>query len=717
MTDPVISEESRTAAADVLLALFDTAPASAYEAATLAVGMLEQVLGTAAWRVYTADGARWQQLAGATGRGAPASEPVADGVSVEPAHLAERLGPAELRALLRWLRLICERDRYRVELDATTAEAMSQSVVAEEILTIRDLDQVLLSVVNHTLVLLESDICGVLLRDGDVIEMTACVGHRVIETAHLRMHRGQGLAGLVFESGRLGRVDSYAEDRTISPDYVPLAAQEGTKSALAVPLVVDGELTGVLEVWRRRDSVFTEADVRRMLGLAALASVAIENARLYDLQAVTLTRLSAAHQAMEHQVTLLDRSARLQSALLRTVIDHTGSTFAHIMRTVAEEYECTAVFVRENGLAEASYPPLDATALAALPLTAHRPRSARSATAKTLADGRRLWTQAVVVGDQEIGTVNLIGGAESDEAMATAASQVAMACALARLEQRAASQARNTAFEQIVWDLVSGPPEHRSAALSRAGELGLTLHGGHRIVRGGFDNLGELARSGGWDTGHTEAARRAVLRAVRSTDPESRLRLASMRGDWIVGVLAVPDAAAAREAILAMNAAAAAALPGVRLTWGASGVYEDPLAFTDAHREAAAALDGARRLGVGECSLYDELGIVRILLGGTEGGADLQRFVDDVTGPLRDYDARHDGALIKTLRAYFDNDCSQRRAAEALFIHPKTLSYRLGQIADLSGLDLTAHSDRMRADLALRMLLLTESTDSTPADR
>jgi DNA-binding PucR family transcriptional regulator len=62
---------------------------------------------------------------------------------------------------------------------------------------------------------------------------------------------------------------------------------------------------------------------------------------------------------------------------------------------------------------------------------------------------------------------------------------------------------------------------------------------------------------------------------------------------------------------------------------------------------------------------------------------------------------------VQTLRGYFDNDCSQRRAAEALFIHPKTLSYRLTQIAELTGLDLATHADRMRADLALRMLQLT----------
>jgi len=201
-----------------------------------------------------------------------------------------------------------------------------------------------------------------------------------------------------------------------------------------------------------------------------------------------------------------------------------------------------------------------------------------------------------------------------------------------------------------------------------------------------------------------------VLTAVKRASVGPQLRLVSVRGDWLVGILASEGAAEARAAVAAVADAARSAVPGLQFTAGVSSAYADALRFHDAHREAIAALTGAQRLQAGDCSLYDELGIVRILLGGAGGDADMQRFVDDVAGPLREYDRKHDGALIKTLRVYFDNDCSQRRAAEALFIHPKTLSYRLGQIGELSGLDLQVHADRVRADLALRMLQLTESS-------
>jgi sugar diacid utilization regulator len=46
-------------------------------------------------------------------------------------------------------------------------------------------------------------------------------------------------------------------------------------------------------------------------------------------------------------------------------------------------------------------------------------------------------------------------------------------------------------------------------------------------------------------------------------------------------------------------------------------------------------------------------------------------------------------------------------SAERLFIQRKALRYGLEQTRSLIGLDLSRHSDRVRADLALRLLEVT----------
>jgi DNA-binding PucR family transcriptional regulator len=67
-----------------------------------------------------------------------------------------------------------------------------------------------------------------------------------------------------------------------------------------------------------------------------------------------------------------------------------------------------------------------------------------------------------------------------------------------------------------------------------------------------------------------------------------------------------------------------------------------------------------------------------------------------------------DGALLATLRAYFAADCSQKEAAQLIPVHHKTLRYRLDKIEELTGLDLTRHSERMRASIALDLLALQD---------
>jgi carbohydrate diacid regulator len=61
--------------------------------------------------------------------------------------------------------------------------------------------------------------------------------------------------------------------------------------------------------------------------------------------------------------------------------------------------------------------------------------------------------------------------------------------------------------------------------------------------------------------------------------------------------------------------------------------------------------------------------------------------------------------LLQTLETFFTEECSPSRTAKRLFIHRNTLSYRLNQIADLTGLD--PHIFAQAMQLRLAMLLRT----------
>jgi sugar diacid utilization regulator len=80
----------------------------------------------------------------------------------------------------------------------------------------------------------------------------------------------------------------------------------------------------------------------------------------------------------------------------------------------------------------------------------------------------------------------------------------------------------------------------------------------------------------------------------------------------------------------------------------------------------------------------------------------VERFVEQMLGPLIEYDERRKGDLVKTLEAFFDSDGSVKMAGEALFAHPHTIAYRLKQIERFTGWSLRDPEDKLRLHLALR---------------
>ncbi len=87
----------------------------------------------------------------------------------------------------------------------------------------------------------------------------------------------------------------------------------------------------------------------------------------------------------------------------------------------------------------------------------------------------------------------------------------------------------------------------------------------------------------------------------------------------------------------------------------------------------------------------------------------IERFVEQTLGPLLEYDGRRKGELVKTLEAFFAADGSVKMAGEALFAHPHTVAYRLKQVERLTGWSLRDPEDKLRLNLALRALRLSEA--------
>ena len=92
----------------------------------------------------------------------------------------------------------------------------------------------------------------------------------------LKLRVGEGITGWVARAGKPARVGDVAQDLR----YVP--ARRGVRSELAVPLEVNGEVRGVLNVDSDRKNAFTLDDQELLQELAVQAAKVIHNTWLYE---------------------------------------------------------------------------------------------------------------------------------------------------------------------------------------------------------------------------------------------------------------------------------------------------------------------------------------------------------------------------------------------------------------------------------------------------
>lgn len=85
-----------------------------------------------------------------------------------------------------------------------------------------------------------------------------------------------------------------------------------------------------------------------------------------------------------------------------------------------------------------------------------------------------------------------------------------------------------------------------------------------------------------------------------------------------------------------------------------------------------------------------------------------QSLVDKIIGPLLTYDKTHNSNLARSLEVFLSNNRSWQRAAEKLYIHRQTLSYRMRRAEQLTGRNLSETQDVAEFWLALQAMKYLE---------
>ena len=83
---------------------------------------------------------------------------------------------------------------------------------------------------------------------------------------------------------------------------------------------------------------------------------------------------------------------------------------------------------------------------------------------------------------------------------------------------------------------------------------------------------------------------------------------------------------------------------------------------------------------------YSNLGFFQIF-GEIDDMTKLERYIPETLKKLYEYDDEHKGELIPTLQMFLSNNQSIRKTAGAMFVHYRTISYRLEKIKQISGIN------------------------------
>ena len=193
----------------------------------------------------------------------------------------------------------------RVRSQADTLLVLNE--VGREASSILDVEKLLRRAAELVKRVINYQILGILLYD----EATQAFRHRLdvkygqSAKGKRRVVANEGIVGAAISSGLPVRVP----DVTSDPRYIAVNVE--TRSELAIPMIHQGRVVGVLDLESPQQNYFTEDHVQTLMILAAHLAVSLENARLYE-------KLAREEGRMERELTA---AQRLQNALLRPVPD------------------------------------------------------------------------------------------------------------------------------------------------------------------------------------------------------------------------------------------------------------------------------------------------------------------------------------------------------------------------------------------------------------
>ncbi|ALM81593.1 GAF domain-containing protein [Bordetella sp. N] len=578
---------------------------------------------------------------------------------------------------------------------------------AQTLTELKELDDVLFDIVERGRRLLGSDLAwlaGVHPQTGD-LGVLAVSGVYSNETKDTHTALNAGVAGHVRRTRSPFATSDYMGDTHFehTPENDLMIQREGLRSLVAAPLLAGAEVAGILIVGDRYARTYHPREVSILATLAAHASVAMRNAKAFDLTRQALQDTEQANQRLIEQTAALELAADAHERLTRLLAR--GAPLKDLISTVADILDGRVMFLDAAGLELCVATPLDY----APPEVSdtHRPISGidariQSAVGLSRTTGRATTTQSDTGSHCQVAAVT-----SKDELFGALVIQTGkpMTESAVRILERSA-----TATAVL---LLSA--EKSSATLDQ--DINLTIRALLETGQHEDDGLAARFEKHGVDIRkptmlamiHIEKTDVAYVLRKLSTRLRHTPHLATDIDGRIVMVLNPGDRKLEDDlhALLFQELS----FRGVACV---SGPYVGIDGLDQAHAHLKRAIGLLRALRRADCVVHEAALRMYAVLFEHQSAADLDAIIGSVVGRLTDHDSRRNTQLADTLLSYLDNMQNARATAVALQIHVNTLHNRLDAIAALLG---PWDSDGRVADVHLALRLRRLKSDLPASGR
>ena len=156
--------------------------------------------------------------------------------------------------------------------------------ISLELTRTTDLDILLNKIIKYAAIIVKAEAASILLLDKEKNELyfKASLGKKSREIKKYKVKVGEGIAGWVAENGKSLIVDDVTKD-TRWAKKIDTSTKFKTKSLICVPLILEKEIVGVMEVINKKDKeCFDKNDEGILYSFANQAIIALWNANIIE---------------------------------------------------------------------------------------------------------------------------------------------------------------------------------------------------------------------------------------------------------------------------------------------------------------------------------------------------------------------------------------------------------------------------------------------------